>query len=55
MQPAKKNLIFRIQEWIWYYTTMGPQEPTLLEVFMVDNLFLRWPKLVFCHIFPWVY
>ena len=28
---------------------MGPPKPTFLEVFMVNNLVFRWPKLLFFH------
>ena len=30
-----------------YIYTMGPPKPTFLEVFMVNNLVFRWPKLLF--------
>ena len=31
----------------WYISYHGPPKPTCLEVFMVHNLVLRWPKPLF--------
>ena len=33
-----------------YYTRHGPQKPTFLEVFMVNNLVFRWPKSLYFSI-----